>query len=177
MLHSVVNQFCHKVSWGELDYLVVDMPPGTGDVQLSLAQLVPVTGAVLVTTPQEVSMQDVRKAYHMFEKVRVPVLGFVENMSLVPLRRLRQGALPVRGGGRRDPGEEIRRPRARPPSDRDPGARRRRRGSADRRERPGIRSSQGFPRIGPERRAADRDRREPRRDARRPRAFRSADSN
>ena len=81
MLHSIVNQFCHKVDWGKLDYLIVDMPPGTGDVQLSLAQLVPVTGAVLVTTPQEVSMQDVRKAYHMFEKVRVPVLGIVENMS------------------------------------------------------------------------------------------------
>lgn len=81
MLHSVVNQFCHKVDWGTLDYLVVDMPPGTGDVQLSLAQLVPVTGAVLVTTPQEVSLQDVRKAYHMFEKVRVPVMGVVENMS------------------------------------------------------------------------------------------------
>jgi ATP-binding protein involved in chromosome partitioning len=81
MLHSVVNQFCHKVQWGELDYLVVDMPPGTGDVQLSLAQLVPISGAVLVTTPQEVSMQDVRKAFHMFEKVRVPVLGIVENMS------------------------------------------------------------------------------------------------
>ncbi len=81
MLHSVVNQFCHQVQWGELDYLIVDMPPGTGDVQLSLAQLVPVTGAVLVTTPQEVSLQDVRKAYHMFEKVRVPVLGLVENMS------------------------------------------------------------------------------------------------
>lgn len=81
MLHSVVNQFCYKVNWGNLDYLIVDMPPGTGDVQLSLAQLVPVTGAVLVTTPQEVSMQDVRKAYHMFEKVRIPILGFVENMS------------------------------------------------------------------------------------------------
>jgi ATP-binding protein involved in chromosome partitioning len=81
MLHSVVNQFLHKVEWGQLDYLVVDMPPGTGDVQLSLAQLVPVTGAVLVSTPQEVSMQDVRKAYNMFEKVRVPVMGFVENMS------------------------------------------------------------------------------------------------
>jgi ATP-binding protein involved in chromosome partitioning len=81
MLHSVVSQFCHKVDWGTLDYLVVDMPPGTGDVQLSLAQLVPVTGAVLVSTPQEVSMQDVRKAYHMFEKVRVPLIGFVENMS------------------------------------------------------------------------------------------------
>jgi ATP-binding protein involved in chromosome partitioning len=81
MLHSVVNQFCHKVNWGQLDYLVVDMPPGTGDVQLSLAQLVPVTGAVLVSTPQEVSAQDVRKAFHMFEKVRIPVMGVVENMS------------------------------------------------------------------------------------------------
>jgi ATP-binding protein involved in chromosome partitioning len=81
MLHSVVNQFCHKVDWGILDYLIVDMPPGTGDVQLSLAQLVPVTGAVLVTTPQEVSMQDVRKAFHMFEKVRIPIMGLVENMS------------------------------------------------------------------------------------------------
>ena len=81
MLHNVVSQFCHKVSWGELDYLVVDMPPGTGDVQLSLAQLVPVTGAVVVSTPQEVSMQDVRKAINMFEKVRIPLLGIVENMS------------------------------------------------------------------------------------------------
>ena len=81
MLHSVVSQFCHKVEWGNLDYLIVDMPPGTGDVQLSLAQLVPVTGAVLVTTPQEVSMQDVRKAFHMFEKVRIPIMGIVENMS------------------------------------------------------------------------------------------------
>ena len=81
MLHNVVSQFCHKVQWGQLDYLVVDMPPGTGDVQLSMAQLVPITGAVLVSTPQEVSMQDVRKAFHMFEKVRVPVMGVVENMS------------------------------------------------------------------------------------------------
>lgn len=81
MLHSVINQFCHQVDWGALDYLVVDMPPGTGDVQLSLAQMVPVTGVVLVSTPQEVSMQDVRKAYHMFDKVRIPVIGVVENMS------------------------------------------------------------------------------------------------
>jgi ATP-binding protein involved in chromosome partitioning len=81
MLNSVVNQFCHKVNWGELDYLIVDMPPGTGDVQLSLAQLVPVTGAVMVSTPQEVAMQDVRKAFHMFEKVRIPIIGVVENMS------------------------------------------------------------------------------------------------
>jgi ATP-binding protein involved in chromosome partitioning len=81
MLHSVVSQFCQKVDWGKLDYLIVDMPPGTGDVQLSLAQLVPVTGAILVSTPQEVSMQDVRKAHAMFQKVRIPVMGVVENMS------------------------------------------------------------------------------------------------
>ncbi|MEW6057997.1 MAG: iron-sulfur cluster carrier protein ApbC [Bdellovibrionota bacterium] len=81
MLHSVVSQFLLKVDWGNLDYLVIDMPPGTGDVQLSLTQLVPVTGAVVVTTPQEVSLQDVRKAILMFEKVSVPILGIVENMS------------------------------------------------------------------------------------------------
>lgn len=81
MLHSVISQFCHQVDWGQLDYLIVDMPPGTGDVQLSLAQMVPVSGVVLVTTPQEVSMQDVRKAYAMFDKVKIPILGFVENMS------------------------------------------------------------------------------------------------
>lgn len=81
MLHSVVSQFLLKVDWGELDYLIVDMPPGTGDVQLSLTQLVPVSGAIVVTTPQEVAAQDVRKAILMFEKVQVPVLGVVENMS------------------------------------------------------------------------------------------------
>jgi ATP-binding protein involved in chromosome partitioning len=81
MLHGVVRQFLSDVNWGELDYLIVDMPPGTGDVQLSLAQLVPVQGAVLVTTPQEVSLSDVRRAVKMFEQVNVPVLGVVENMS------------------------------------------------------------------------------------------------
>ncbi len=81
MLHGVVRQFLSDVNWGELDYLVVDMPPGTGDVQLSLAQLVPVQGAVLVTTPQEVSLSDVRRAVKMFETVNVPVLGVIENMS------------------------------------------------------------------------------------------------
>jgi len=81
MLHSIVNQFLMKVDWAPLDYLIIDMPPGTGDVQLSLTQLVPVSGAVVVTTPQEVAMQDVRKAIFMFEKVSVPVLGVVENMS------------------------------------------------------------------------------------------------
>ena len=81
MLHGVVRQFLTDVNWGELDYLVVDMPPGTGDVQLSLAQLVPVQGAVIVTTPQEVSLSDVRRAIKMFETVNVPVLGVIENMS------------------------------------------------------------------------------------------------
>ena len=81
MLHGVVRQFLSDVNWGELDYLIVDMPPGTGDVQLSLAQLVPVQGAVLVTTPQEVSLSDVRRAVKMFETVNIPVLGVIENMS------------------------------------------------------------------------------------------------
>ncbi len=81
ILHGLVKQFLQDVEWGELDYLIVDMPPGTGDVQLSLAQLVPVQGAVLVTTPQEVAVSDVRRALRMFETVSVPVLGVVENMS------------------------------------------------------------------------------------------------
>jgi ATP-binding protein involved in chromosome partitioning len=81
ILHGLVKQFLQDVLWGELDYLIVDMPPGTGDVQLSLAQLVPVQGAVLVTTPQDVAVADVRRALRMFETVAVPVLGIVENMS------------------------------------------------------------------------------------------------
>jgi ATP-binding protein involved in chromosome partitioning len=81
MLHTAVRQFLYDVEWGDLDYLIVDMPPGTGDAQLSLAQLVPVQGAVLVTTPQEVALGDVRKAFNMFEQVHIPVLGIVENMS------------------------------------------------------------------------------------------------
>ena len=81
ILHGLVRQFLQDVEWGDLDYLIVDMPPGTGDVQLSLAQLVPVQGAVLVTTPQEVAVADVRRALRMFETVAVPILGVVENMS------------------------------------------------------------------------------------------------
>ncbi|HMV51184.1 MAG TPA: Mrp/NBP35 family ATP-binding protein, partial [Blastocatellia bacterium] len=81
MLSTAVQQFLRDVEWGELDYLVVDMPPGTGDVQLSMAQMVSIAGAVLVTTPQEVALGDVRKAYNMFDQLHVPVLGVVENMS------------------------------------------------------------------------------------------------
>jgi len=81
MLHGAVQQFMRDVVWGELDYLVVDLPPGTGDVTLSMAQSVPVAGAVVVTTPQGVSVSDVRKAVAMFRQLNIPVLGAVENMS------------------------------------------------------------------------------------------------
>jgi ATP-binding protein involved in chromosome partitioning len=81
MLHSVIQQFLRGVDWGELDYLIIDLPPGTGDVQLTLIQTAPLTGAVVVTTPSDVSLEDARKAILMFQQVRVPVLGLVENMS------------------------------------------------------------------------------------------------
>jgi ATP-binding protein involved in chromosome partitioning len=81
MLHSVITQFLRSVEWGELDYLVIDLPPGTGDVQLTLIQTVEVTGAVVVTTPSTVALADVRKAIEMFRQVNVDVLGVVENMS------------------------------------------------------------------------------------------------
>jgi len=81
MLHSVMQQFIRNVVWGELDYLIVDLPPGTGDVSLSLAQTTPITGAVVVTTPSDVSLEDARKAVMMFRQLHVPLLGMVENMS------------------------------------------------------------------------------------------------
>ena len=81
MLHQIIRQFLQQVEWGELDFLIIDLPPGTGDVQLTLIQTAPVTGAVIVTTPSEVSLEDARKAVLMFQQVRVPVLGIVENMS------------------------------------------------------------------------------------------------
>src|SRR4030088_883521 len=81
MLHSVITQFLRSVEWGELDYLIIDLPPGTGDVQLTLIQTVAVTGAVVVTTPSTVALADVRKAIEMFRQVNVELLGVVENMS------------------------------------------------------------------------------------------------
>ncbi len=81
MVHRLLQQFLGDVDWGDLDYLVCDLPPGTGDVQLSLSQLIPIAGAVMVTTPQEVSIIDVVKGIAMFEKVEIPILGIVENMS------------------------------------------------------------------------------------------------
>ncbi len=81
MLHSIIQQFLRGVEWGELDYLIIDLPPGTGDVQLTLIQTAPLSGAIVVTTPSEVSLEDARKAVHMFAQVRVEILGIVENMS------------------------------------------------------------------------------------------------
>jgi ATP-binding protein involved in chromosome partitioning len=81
MVHRLLQQFLDDVSWGELDYLIVDLPPGTGDVQLSLSQLIPISGAVMVTTPQEVALIDVVKGIQMFGNVAIPIFGIVENMS------------------------------------------------------------------------------------------------
>jgi len=81
MLHQIIRQFLQQVAWGELDFLLVDLPPGTGDVVISLVQTVPLTGAVVVSTPSDVSLQDARKALEMFAQVQVPILGIVENMS------------------------------------------------------------------------------------------------
>jgi len=101
MVHTAIQQLFRDVLWGELDYLLIDLPPGTGDAQLTLTQLVPLTGAVTVTTPQEVALHDVRKGMMMFQKVNVPLLGIVENMSYflcghcgerTVCRRKRQGA-------------------------------------------------------------------------------------
>jgi ATP-binding protein involved in chromosome partitioning len=81
MLHSIIKQFIGSVQWGELDYLVIDLPPGTGDVALSLIQTVPLTGAIVVSTPSDVSLQDARKAIEMFRQMKVDIVGMVENMS------------------------------------------------------------------------------------------------
>src|SRR5438067_11656801 len=81
MLHSIIRQFLGQVEWGQLDFLVVDLPPGTGDVALSLIQTVPLTGAIVVSTPSDVALQDARKAIEMFRQVKVDIVGLVENMS------------------------------------------------------------------------------------------------
>src|SRR6201997_2298390 len=85
MLHSIIKQFLQQVEWGELDFLIVDLPPGTGDVVISLVQTVPLTGAVVVSTGSGVALQDARKALEMFHQVKVEVIGLVENMSQMTL--------------------------------------------------------------------------------------------
>ena len=81
MVTQALEQLLNDTQWDDLDYLIIDMPPGTGDTQLTLAQKVPVSGSIIVTTPQDIALLDARKAYKMFEKVDIPVLGIVENMS------------------------------------------------------------------------------------------------
>jgi ATP-binding protein involved in chromosome partitioning len=81
MLHQAISQFLRDTAWGNLDYLIIDMPPGTGDIAITLSQLLPLTGAVVVCTPQDVALLDAVKAISMFRKVNIPILGMVENMS------------------------------------------------------------------------------------------------
>jgi ATP-binding protein involved in chromosome partitioning len=102
MASGAVRQFLTDVEWGELDYLVFDLPPGTGDIQLTLVQTIPLTGAVIVTTPQDVSLIDVRKGLKMFEKVNVPVFGIIENMSYYVCSNCgHREEIFAHGGGRR----------------------------------------------------------------------------
>jgi len=81
MIHKLLQQFCDDVEWGNLDYLIIDLPPGTGDSQISLSQLLPMNGAVIVTTPQDIALADVVRGIAMFQKVGIPILGVIENMS------------------------------------------------------------------------------------------------
>ncbi|MEM8604684.1 MAG: Mrp/NBP35 family ATP-binding protein [Cyanobacteria bacterium P01_F01_bin.86] len=81
VMHKILTQFIHEVAWGELDYLLIDLPPGTGDAQITIIQESPICGVIMVTTPQQVAISDVRRSVHMFRQVGVPVLGLVENMS------------------------------------------------------------------------------------------------
>ena len=170
MVHGLIHQFLTDVEWGELDYLVVDMPPGTGDAALTLTQQAPLAGAVIVTTANDLSLIDARKGLKMFEKVQVPVLGIVENMSYFtppdlpdrkyylfgqrrgPARRGRaRRALPRRGADRSARGRG-RRPRAP-----DPGARAGfRRGARDPRDRRQDRAAPRGARRRPRRRSPTR---------------------
>lgn len=107
MLHGAVQQFMRDVAWGELDYLVVDLPPGTGDVALSMAQSVPMAGAIVVTTPQGVSVSDVKKAVGMFRQLNIPVLGVVENMSYFVCGHCQERTEIFGNGGGRQIAEEM----------------------------------------------------------------------
>jgi ATP-binding protein involved in chromosome partitioning len=106
MLHSIIKQFLGSVVWGELDYLVVDLPPGTGDVALSLIQSVPLTGAIVVSTPSDVALQDARKAIEMFRQMKVDLVGMVENMSYFVCPHCQQPTdIFSRGGAERTAGQ------------------------------------------------------------------------
>jgi len=110
MVSGAVKQFMSDVQWGELDYLVFDLPPGTGDIHLTLVQTIPLTGSVVVTTPQDISLADARKAFAMFEKVHVPVLGIVENMSYYICKHCGQREDIFATGGGKKAAEELKVP-------------------------------------------------------------------
>jgi ATP-binding protein involved in chromosome partitioning len=101
MLHSAIKQFIQDVEWGEVDYLVVDLPPGTGDAQLSLAQTVSITGGIIVTLPQQVSLEDARRGLEMFRQLDIPILGIVENMSYLELPDGQKMDIFGSGGGKK----------------------------------------------------------------------------
>ena len=105
MVHKAVTQFLTEINWGDLDHLVIDLPPGTGDAQLTLTQTAPLSGAIIVTTPQEVSLIDARKGLEMFRQVRVPVLGIVENMSYFIAEDGKRYDIFRHGGGKRLSGD------------------------------------------------------------------------
>jgi ATP-binding protein involved in chromosome partitioning len=109
VLHKIITQFLHQVEWGELDYLLIDLPPGTGDAQITIIQESPICGVLLVTTPQQVAIADVRRSVHMFRRVGVPVLGIVENMSY--LVDAQGQSLPIFGqGGGQQLADELQTP-------------------------------------------------------------------
>ncbi len=110
MLHGAINKFLKEVLWGELDVLLVDLPPGTSDAQLSLSQAIPLRGAVIVTTPQDVALLDVAKSIAMFEKVKVPILGIVENMSTFVCPHCGKSTEIFDKGGGRRAAEQIQAP-------------------------------------------------------------------
>ena len=131
MVTRYTQQFLRQVEWGELDYLVLDLPPGTGDIQLTIVQTVALAGAIIVTTPQEVALIDARKAATMFEKVNVPVLGLIENMSYFISPDEREALRHFRQRRRRARSETAAGSVARPDPDRHRDARIRRSRNAD----------------------------------------------
>jgi ATP-binding protein involved in chromosome partitioning len=131
MVTQALQQLLAQTNWKDLDYLVVDMPPGTGDIQLTLAQQVPVTGAVIVTTPQDIALIDARKGLKMFEKVGIPILGIVENMACTSARSAATPSTSSAPAAAED-GGALRRRAPRQPAARHPHPRAGRRGPADR---------------------------------------------
>ncbi len=101
MLHSAIRQFLSDVVWGDLDYFIIDLPPGTGDAQLSLAQSIPITGGVIVTLPQDVSVEDAARGLYMFKQLDIPILGVIENMSYLELPDGQKMEIFGNGGGQR----------------------------------------------------------------------------